>query len=907
MRLQKLLTPQTIGISANTYHLVRGHFVCQTLGDQTLLCPAGPLHLYQVFRQHQVRSRFETTLITRGLTPLVGRESELDLLLGQWGRAREGIGAGICISGEAGMGKSRLAQAFKDELGASAYTLLEGQSSPYHQRTAFWPLIAIFEQLCEWEPHETSDIKVKKLEIMLSQLTLPRRETLALFANLLSLTASDDDEALRQLSAQQRRRRFTDVFLMMLLELAEQQPILLVIEDLHWADTLTLELLDLLMNHISSMRMLVLLLCRSDATHPLKTRADTTHLALGTLTNEQTERMILQLTGGKQLPQEVMQQLVAKTDGLPLFVEEMTQMVLNSGDIREGDKSYELTTDVPSLAIPDTLQDSLMARLDRLARGQETVKWAAAIGRAFSYDLIRAVVAVDESTLQQDLLELTQAALLHPYGLPTGSHYRFKHALIQDTAYQSIPRPTRREHHQRIAHVLEQAFPETATTQPERLAYHYTEAGLSQKSVMYWQQAGQQALDRNAFSDAVSHAQQGLLALSELPEDDERRQHELDFQILLCKASDQSSKFGHLERNRAYRRAYELCEAIGHVTQRFDVLGGLGHWYLQRAELASALEIGEQLLLLARGENDAILLRKAHRDVATVQFFLGVQTDAMKHIQQALPANLEQMPVRLTVQHNHIAETALFRYQAWAKHLVGYPEQAFRLIEHALYLSQQNQLSFGLDLLFKLTLHQWRREPEAIDMHIDTVIDLAQRNKFAIMEARGRILKGWSLANQGEQVVGIELIRRGIADYQATGNQVFLPYFMSLLVDIYGRAEEIDTGLRILSETLALVEKTGERCWESELYRLRGELLLRQTSTNVAEAEEALQQALRVARQQRVRMLELRATTHLSRLWHRQGKRHQALNQLRSLYGWFTEGHDTADLQDAKTCLDELT
>ena len=904
MRLSERLAPNTIGVSAATYHLVHGHVSCQLLGDQKLHGLPESIKLYQVLHKHGALSRFEATLTTRTMTPMVGRENELNLLLGQWRQAQEGFGAGLCISGDAGMGKSRLVQALKDQMISRSYTLLECQTSPYDQQTAFRPLISLVEQLCEWEPHAPWDMKVKKLELFLSQFTLPPGETLALFASLLSLTSGASDEPLRQMSPPQRRQRLMEAFLTIFLELAEQQPTLLVVEDLQWADTSTLDMLSLLIDQASSARMLILLTFRSDFHPSLKTRLPMTHLMISSLTSRQVEQMILQITNGKPLPEEVRQQLVAKTDGLPLFVEEMTRMVMDSGLIRENDDNYELATDWPALDIPATLRDSLMARLDHLERGQETAQLAATIGREFSFELIRAIATVNESALQQDLNQLVKADILYQRGLQPQSHYYFKHALIQETAYQSLSRETRRRHHQRIAHVLEQVFPEICATHPERLAYHYTEANLSQQSIVHWQQAAQQALKRNDLAGATAHARQGLAALSTLPPTTENRQHELSFQITLCKAFVAPGA-ARSERNQAYRRAYDLCEEIGNVQQRFEVFGGLGNWYLARAELTSAHEIGQQLLELAQRENDSTLLRKAQRDISTTLFFLGSPIEAMQHINRALPVDVEQTPDNLTVQYRHISETALLRYQSWIKHLIGYPNQAFLAIQQALQLSQYNELSFGLDMLFKLTLHQWRRELDAMHPLADEVIHLAQ-DKYPMLRARGLIIKGWRVAQEGAAQDGIDLVRRGIADYRATGSELFIPYFMALLAEIYGQTSDLDAGLDTIWQALELTHRTGEQCWESELHRLYAKFLLSKASANATQAEAEYQQAITIARHQQCKTLELRAVTSLCQLWRDQGKRHQAISLLEPVYNWFTEGHDTIDLKDAKTLLSEL-
>jgi class 3 adenylate cyclase len=585
-RLQGIAAPDTLVISAATLQLLGGFFACQSLGRHPMKGLAQPLEVYQVLYERTARSRLEAAGST-GLTPLVGREQEVGLLRERWAQVKDGFGQVVLLSGEAGIGKSRLVQVLKEQVaGEPQAWLTPCQCSPYFQHSALYPMIDVLERVVlQFNREETPQQKLSKLEGHLVQYGLPLAEAVPLYASLLSLPRPADYAPLT-LSPEQQKQKTLQALLTTLLRIAAQQPMLFVMEDLHWADPSTLEFLSLLVDQGPTARILTLLTFRPDFSPPWTGRSHLTQVTVYRLAQRQTAEMIRQVTHGKALPPEVVAQIVAKTDGVPLFVEELTKMVLESGLLQEREERYALTGPLPPLAIPATLHDSLMARLDRLATVKGLEQLAATLGREFPYELLQAVSPWDEGTLQHGLHQLVEAEFLYQRGLPPHATYLFKHALIQEAAYQSVLRSTRQQHHQRIAQVLAGRFPGTAETQPELLAHHYTEAGLREQAMPYWQHAGQRALQRSANLEAVSHVTRGLEVLSTLPETHERAQQELALQIMLGVALRATRGPSAPETERTYARACALARQVGSPPALFPALYGFWYAHMGRGQLS---------------------------------------------------------------------------------------------------------------------------------------------------------------------------------------------------------------------------------------------------------------------------------------------------------------------------------
>ena len=917
-RLQGIAAPNTLVISATTFQLLGGFFACQPLGTPPLKGQTQPLAVYRVLYESMSRSRLEAAGST-GWTPLVGREQEIGLLRERWAQVKEGVGQVVLLSGEAGIGKSRLVQVLQEHVAAEPQAWLTPcQCSPYHQNTALYPMIELLERVVlRFDREESPQQKLSKLEGHLVQYGFPLAEAVPLHASLLSIPLTPDYAPLT-MAPEQHKQKTLHALLTTLLRIAAQQPVLLVMEDLHWVDPSTLEFLSLLVDQGPTARILVLLTFRPDFSPPWTGRAHLTQVTLPRLPRRQAAEMAGRVAHGKTLPAEVLEQVVARTDGVPLFVEELTKMVLESGLLQEREERYELTGPLPPLAIPTTLHDSLMARLDRLATVKALAQLGATLGRAFSYALLRAVSPWDEGTLGRGLHQLVEAEFLYQQGLPPEATYRFKHALIQETAYQSLLRSTRQQYHQRIAQALETHFPEVVETQPELVTHHYTEAGLSARAIPYWQHAGERAVQHSAYVEAIGHFTKGLEVLKALPETPERARRELHLQTALGPALVVTQGPAAPETEQAYTRAQALCGQVGETSQLFPVLWGFWRFYNNRGEPHRARTLGEQLLRVAHQTHDTALLLEAHHTLWATLVSSGELVAARAHLEQGFSLyDASQHRSHAALYGGHDPGVCCFCHAAWTLWMLGYPDQALRSIHAGLTLARElaHPASLAIALRWMATLQQSRQEQHAAREGAEACAALAGEQGFAPESAQAMILRGWALVERGRGTEEIGQIQQGLAAYRATGSVLRQSYYLALLAEAYGKVGQVEEGLQVVAEALAGVHKTGEEVCQAELYRLKGELLQARVPSREAdvstpssqEAEQCFQQALAVAQRQQARSWELRAAMSLSRLWQQQGKQAEARELLAPVYGWFTEGFDTADLQEAKTLLEELT
>jgi predicted ATPase len=839
---------------------------------------------------------------------LVGRESEVTLLLERWQQTKEGQGQVILLSGEAGIGKSRLVQVLKEHVASEPHTRWECRSSPYYQNTALYPIIDLIQRTLQWQSDDTPEQRLEKLEHLLSQYRLSLEETIPLFAPLLSLSVPEDRYPPLNFSPQRLRQKTLASIMAILLELAEQQPVLFILEDLHWTDPTTLEFLGLLVEQVPTASLYALLTCRPHFQPAWHHRSYLTEITVNRLSRNQIEQMATRVAGGKSLPAEIVQQLVDKTDGVPLYVEEMTKAVLESGTLKEANGQYELVGSFSSLAIPATLQDSLMARLDRLVTAKAVAQYASVIGRQFSYELLQAVSGLDEATLQRELSRLVEAELVYQRGLPPQATYTFKHALIQDAAYQSLLKSTRQQYHQRIAQVLKEQFLETAEAQPELLARHFTEAGLRDKAVHYWHKAGQRASERSAHVEAIRHFAKGLELLQTLPETHECVQRAVDMLIALGASLLATKGYAAPEVEQTYTHAHHLCAQLDAPQQLFPVVRGLWNYYSVRATHQTAHALGAQLLALAQQVCDPAMLIAAHRAVGCTVSWLGAVASGHMHLAQGIALDDPQHHHASALLYGEDAGVVCRSLDAWMLWSLGYPDQGLTRTVEGVTLAHQraHPLSLAFALAGAVGCHQLRREGRATQEQADAVLRLATEQGFPYWTAVAGIQRGWALAHQGQMHAGMAQLHEGLRAYRATEAAILRPYWFALLAETHGMLGEPQAGLTVLTAALTLVDTTGERWYESELYRLKGALLL-QSSDNQAKAESCFQHAITIAQNQSAKSWELRAATSLAKLWQNQGKRQEAYDLLAPVYGWFTEGFDTLDLKDAKALLDELS
>jgi predicted ATPase len=618
--------------------------------------------------------------------------------------------------------------------------------------------------------------------------------------------------------------------------------------------------------------------------------------------------MITRMARGKALPAEVVEYVVTKTDGVPLFVEELTKTLLVSEFLHENVDHYALTRPLSGVAIPDTLQDSLMARLDQMNTAKEVAQLGAVLGREFPYELIQAISPQDEETLQAGLTQLIEAELLYQRGRPPRAKYLFKHALIQDAAYASLLKSTRQQVHQRIATVLASQFPEIAETQPELLAYHFTEAQVNEPAVHYWHEAGRRTVARSAYAEAINHFEKGLEVLSRLPDTTERAQQELTLQMGLGRSLMLSKGYGNPELEPVYLRAQRLCEQVGDTRRRIGAATALWSFYLWAGQLPKAREMAEQDLLMASHHTDSRHLVSIHNAMGRTLTAAGELPEAQAHFEKAISLyDRHDHRLRVTgVQDYGVTCRSDLACVLWR---LGYPDRARQRIQEALALAHEVEHPYSLAaaMIWSTMLYRDLRQVQAVLEQAEAALKLTTQHKFAFWLAQGMIYRGWALGMQGQGEEGIEQMRQGMAVVGATWAEAERVRYPVMLAEVYGRTEQTEKGLDILVEAVARIDHNAYRLDESERYRLKGELLLQQSVDNQAQAETCFHKALSVAQGQSAKSWELRTATSLARLWQSQDRRQEAHDLLAPVYGWFTEGFDTADLQETKALLDDLS
>jgi tetratricopeptide (TPR) repeat protein len=899
--------PDSVVISAATWRLVEGYCTCESLGLQTLKGVAEPMPVYRVLGTSGVPGRVEVAA-RRGLTPLVGREHDVGVLLERWAQAQDGRGQVVLLSGEAGIGKSRLLHVLDAHLAGTPHTRLVCRSSPYHHDSALYPLIDLLHRALHAQTSDGTQASHLALAQLLETYHLATADTVPLLARLLAIPVPDGAYPPLTGSPQQQRQQTLEVLRDLVLAQAARQPVLFMLEDLHWTDPSTLEWLTLLLAQVPTVPILTLLTCRPEFQIPWGSRSYLTPLVLQRFTRAQVETMVLRMTGGKPLPAAVLQHLVEKSDGVPLYVEEMTKAILEAGVLQETEEHYALTGPLTALTIPSTLQDALMARLDRLGPAKSVAQLGATLGRQFAYALLQAVAQMDEGTLQETLIQLVDAELLYQRGAPPQATYTFKHALIQDTAYQALLKSTRQQYHQRIAQVLEARFPEVIEEQPEVLGHHYTEAGMYEPAAASWQRAGQRAVAQSANAEAIRHLTRGLEVLALLPETIQRAHQELDLQIALGRAVMAAKGFAAPELERIHFRARDLCHQLGDPARLFPVLYGLWRLYTVTSQLDTARETGEQLLSLAQRLNDPALLVGSHTALGVTYGFLG-----------EIPRSREHLERGIRLYDQHACDSSQFAQEPdpkitcliWlAMNLVilGYPEQAVQCITQCLTLTHKHNRPFGrvYALTYASYCYEARREAQRVQELAEQAISLAQEHGFTQWLASSSVMRGWACAMQGQMDEGKAAIEEGLTAYATGRLSAGRSRVLVLFAEVCGMAGFPDEGLRALAEAQTI---PGTRSYDAELYRLKGELLLHaERGMRHAEStpEDCFQKALNIARAQQAKWWELRAATSLARLWQQQGKRQDAYDLLAPVYNWFTEGFDTADLQKAKALLETL-
>ena len=972
-RMQQIAPPNSIVVGGTTLKLIEGFFTYQDLGTLALKGISQPIPIYQILDEHpdsalpDFRREQAKLPLQSSVTPLIGRTRQVATLIARWQRAAaSSSGQVVLIEGEAGIGKSRIVAVIAEHITGPDAQILECRGSPDSQNSPLHPILALLQQqLLRFSEMDTGGDRLKKLEQFLNAHELSLN-LLPLLAELLEI---DADYPISELKPRPRRRRTLQSLVQIFLKTATQKPLLLIAEDLHWADPSTLEFLHLLISRMETAPILAVLTSRiemdvnrdsmqAEGRTKLKTLTElawVTQMTLKRLNRKQVSQMIEEVAGDQTIPIEVSKQIAAETEGVPLFVEELTRMALES-DLQNVDISTE---------IPATLQALLTARLDRLGGRKELVQLGATLGREWTAELLhKVIVSMTEEPeaseflahpdqfaafrpfpgqkdaltwLKNELQQLVEAEILRCRQTHENKQlYTFKHPLIRETAYQALLKSTRHAYHRRIATVLRRSFEDVVRAQPELVAYHYTEGELPERAIEYWQQAGQRAVERSANVEGVRHLTQGLTLLETLPETQARAARELVIQTTLGPALIATKGYAALEVEKTYTRAKALLETMPNnerMPLRFPILFGLWLSYLVRAKLQTARELGEQCLVMAQQQANAVLEVEAHRALGATLYYLGELKMARAHVEAGISRyNPHQHPVHAFFHYLADPGMTLHAYAAPLVWCLGYPEQAVAQLQASQQMGEERPHPFSrvVSLHFGALLYQSRRDVDEVDTYATELLAICREHGFSVWEPTGKIMKGWALQqnSDGTHEDGIALIQEGIAEWEANRSRVLRPVYLGILAHAYGQAGKAQEGLQTLEVALEAVDEGGERTNEAELYRLKGELLLKSdedilltsadasaktgTQNNCAtarqqEAEKCFEKALTIARHQEAKSWELRTAVSLSKLMITQHRHNDALALLKPIYEWFTEGFETVDLAEARDLLNILS
>ena len=904
-RLQLSAQPDIVAIESTTRQLIGNLFDCRDLGAIDTIGGIEPVRSWQVLGESIVASRFEA-LRGSALSSLVGRDDEIDLLMRRWARARASDGQIMLISGEPGIGKSRVAAALAERLHAEPSFRLRYFCSPYHQDSALFPFIDQLGRASGFAREDPPAAKLEKLEALLARAASPG-EDVAFLADLLSLPASER-HPLPNLSPQRKKERTLEALIRQLEGLARQHPLAIVFEDVHWIDPTSRELLDLGVERVGSLPVLLIVTFRSEFQPPWIGQPQVTMLALNRLDRRDRISLVAQIAGGKALPDQVVAEIVDRTDGVPLFVEELTKSVLESGLLREEADRYVLDGPLPPLAIPTTLHASLLARLDRLTSARLVAQIGAAIGRQFSYALLRAVSHLPEDELQAALARLVESELVFQRGRPPDAVYAFKHVLVQDAAHDSLLRSTRQQLQAQIAEALETHSPEMMENHPELFAQHYAEAGLVERAVAYWGKAGHRSAARSAMAEAAGQLQKALSQLALLPDNPARQRWELEFCSALGAVFQVAKGQGAPETGQVYARARELWEELGSPSDFHEVAYGQSVYHVARGEFDLALSLGQDLLRLSQ-RNDSAGLVLGHTCCGLNLMLAGKFAASRSHLEAGL-ALYDPISHRSLVHQAGIHPRVISQaYLGITLFCLGSPGQALArsnaAIAEALRLAHPPSLAQSLAMDARLLSLVGENAAAALDERAAQLVAVTTEQGFAFWRAQGMILRGWVKVKNGDVAEGISLLRRGSSAYRPTGAEVWRPYQIALLARACEIAGQLEEALTLLHDALEIAERTGERWFAAELNRHKGQLLLRQGHSEAA--EELYRIALSIAQEQNAKLWELRAAQSLARLRRDQGRHVEAHALLAPVYGWFIEGLDTRDLKEAKALLDELS
>ncbi|MEY9403672.1 putative ATPase/class 3 adenylate cyclase [Bradyrhizobium japonicum] len=903
-RLQAVAEPNGVIIAESTRRLLGNLFELRDLGPQELKGIPGAVRAWRALRPSSAEGRFDA-LHAGGLSELVGRQEELELLLRRWSKAKTGQGQVVLLCGEPGIGKSRLTAAVTEQIASQPHTRLHYSCSPQHTDSALYPIISQMKRAAGFAHHDGMQTKLDKIDTLLA-LSLTPLQDVALLTEMLSLQ-NDGRYPNLELTAPQRRQKTFEALTAQLEALSKSTPVVMIFEDVHWIDPTSLEALGRTIDRLRYLRVLLIITYRPDFEPPWMAKPYIAAVHLNRLGEDESEAIIDSVSGDAPLPADIRKDIIERTDGIPLFVEEMTKAMVEAGE-KDAEQS---ASSIPSsyVAVPPSLHASLMARLDRLGSlAKQLAQVGAAIGREFSYELLLPVAQRNAAEVDKALDQLISAELVVRRGMPPHAEYTFKHALVQDAAYSTLLRAPRQKLHARIAELLEQLFPERGANEPELLAHHFAQGGCADRAISYWLKAGKRAAERSADREAVRHLRRGLELLLTLPDTTQRDQQELDFQLALGTPLAAQHGYGNPLVGAARDRAIALCERLGDTQHLLPSLYGQYGYCIASGKIAKALEYSKRCQSLAAQTEDRVTRLIAYRAMGASLLEMGEFEAAKAHLQQILAidrVDADQALSALYLADPHASGLAYLALNLW---VLGYPDQAVvareMAIKHALAAKHANTTGV-VSIYAGAQLSALLGKMDEVTNYIEDLnAQLGSRVPLWVLSC-GKILSGWAIGCADQLEGGIARMKQGI---QAAEEQVRFhsPHYHSLLAILQARAGYLEDSLTTIRKATDLMRETGEFLWQADILRIDGELRLRLGASTNEAGEVSLFQALKVARKQRAKSFELRAATSVARLWREEGKRDEARELLAPVYGWFTEGFDTLDLKQAKALLDEL-
>jgi class 3 adenylate cyclase/tetratricopeptide (TPR) repeat protein len=906
-RLQGLASADQIVVASSTKRLVGNSFELADLGEHELKGIAEPVHAWRVIAVSEAASRFDAATVG-SITPMVGREQELGLLLDRWQQAQQGEGQVVLLSGEPGIGKSRLLNALRERLESQGVGIMRFQCSPYQVNSAHYPTIDNWERTLKLVPDESPESKLDKLEaFIVGQYGLPLADV-RFVATMLSIDC-EVRYGMIAITPQKYQDETLRVLVGIVAAVACRQPTVMLYEDLHWADPTTLESLDLLIDRVSRIPLLIVLTHRPQFLPKWGGHGHVTALNLSKLTRAQSGTIVSKLSDGKELPAGLLDQILDKTDGVPLYVEELTKSILESGELKDAGDRYDYAGNARRITIPATLRDSFMARLDRSAPIKEIAQIGAAIGREFRYELIAALANHTKTDLDSALNQLTESGLAFRRGTPPEATYTFKHALVQDAAYDSMLKTRRQALHAKIAHVLEEHFPAIKNSEPELLAHHLTNAGENERAIGYWQKAGQRAVKRLAYAEAIAYFRRGIELAETIPNSAHVVALELNLQIDLGYAFIPLKGYTAPESLRAFTRAQALCRPAGDEGSLFSALWGLWLFNLVSGELRASAGLAAHCLALAEGTGSSDMRVEAYLAGGISAHFMGLDASA----RVALEKTIELYDPVVHRDHGFVygqdPKVLACNWLAPVLWALGYPERALHYCTEAETAAKQVSHPFSQAYAdhAAATVHQLRHDPQATQRSAEALIEVAEDQGFPFWVLLGTSHRSLSLIRQGKGgAEEIKQLRDAYAQMLALGAAEPALRIQALLAQACLELGDIPAALETSAEGLRFTRRQEHVEFEALFLRLLGDARLARSKDADGEAERFYRESIDLARREATKSRELQAATSLARLWQSQGKRKEAHDLLAPVYNWFTEGFDTKDLIEAKALLGEL-